>query len=510
MKTTQRRDAVAIIGAGPAGLVAARWLIQAGLEPVLFEAAGSPGGQWNPDGPASATWPGMRTNTSRTMSRFSDLDHSVGTPCFPRREDMQNYLQAYAERFELHRRMRLNTRVEQIERSSGGWKIGSCGPEGEQIERFAKVILATGAEGTPVLPEIAGLERFTGTFGALHSAHYAGVERYRGRSVLVAGCSISALEIASELALGGAAQVVTSYRRQRYVLPKIVAGIPTDNLMFTRAAALAGAVLPPHRLAEQMLDTVTKAGGRPEQFGAPAADPDIFAAGVTQAQHFLPAVADGRITIRPWIDCIDDRTVRFVDGSELQPDCIIFGTGYRPSLPSLPVAIRNTLELEAGGPDLFEHTLHPDLPDMAFLGLYNLVGPKLPVLELQARWIAQLFSNQCAAPTSEQMRQGALDSRAKRRQGVQPAMNVLALAFARKAGVEPDPGRWPDLERALLFGPLVPASFRLEGPDALPGAAQQQVADAAAFGASAIGELTPEETTLLELLRQSRQPREAA
>ena len=45
--------------------------------------------------------------------------------------------------------------------------------------------------------------------------------------------------------------------------------------------------------------------------------------------------------------------------------------------------------------------------------------------------------------------------------------------LAREAGVEPDPGRWPRLARALLFGPQSPASFRLDGPDALPDAARR-------------------------------------
>ncbi len=73
---------VAVIGAGPAGLAAARWLIAEGLEPVILEAANRLGGQWNAANPASATSPGMRTNTSRVMTAFSDLDHPGGTAVY--------------------------------------------------------------------------------------------------------------------------------------------------------------------------------------------------------------------------------------------------------------------------------------------------------------------------------------------------------------------------------------------------------------------------------------------
>ena len=50
-----------------------------------------------------------------------------------------------------------------------------------------------------------------------------------------------------------------------------------------------------------------------------------------------------------------------------------------------------------------------------------------------------------------------------------------------------------NLRRALLFGPLAPRSFRLEGSDALPQAAAGFARDAAAFGAITSNELTDRE-----------------
>ena len=45
----------------------------------------------------------------------------------------------------------------------------------------------------------------------VHSAQYGGADAYRGKSVLVAGYSISALEIASDLAMSGAAKVTVAF-----------------------------------------------------------------------------------------------------------------------------------------------------------------------------------------------------------------------------------------------------------------------------------------------------------
>jgi hypothetical protein len=79
-------------------------------------------------------------------------------------------------------------------------------------------------------------------------------------------------------------------------------------------------------------------------------------------------------------------------------------------------------------------------------------------------------------------------------------MHAMALLFARHAGVEPDPARWPGLERALLFGPLSPASFRLQGPDSLPDAARRTKEAAAAFGAIVSKQFTADEQGLHDVI----------
>jgi dimethylaniline monooxygenase (N-oxide forming) len=72
-------------------------------------------------------------------------------------------------------------------------------------------------------------------------------------------------------------------------------------------------------------------------------------------------------------------------------------------------------------------------------------------------------------------------------------MNLVALTFARAAGVEPNLENWLDLRRALLFGALAPSCFRLEGLDALPDAPVRFARDASAFGAITSNELTERE-----------------
>lgn len=495
---------VAIVGAGPGGLAAAAWLSRNGFEPVLFEAADGIGGQWNAGQKLSGTWPGMRTNTSRVLSCFSDLDHAPGASVYPTQAEMLAYLERYAAETGIAGRIRASSPVERLERCpGGGWLVTSRAGGALRAERFEKVVVATGRQTRPHMPRIEGLAGFAGSGGVYHSMDYRGAAAYRGLSVLVAGCSISALEIASELAMGGAAGVSVASRRQRYVLQKLLGGVPADHLAFTRFAALAGPVTPPEMLAVGLKGFVVATSGSPEQFGAPRPHENIFVAGLTQSQNYLPLVAEGRIAPRPWIERVEGRTVFFVDGSSQQVDAIVMGTGYELSLPFVGRDIAEALELDGQHATLADHTFHPDLEGLAFIGLYDQVGPLLPVLELQARWLSYVWSGRIAAPSRIELGERLAASRAARQGPPQVLMHDMAVLFARRIGAEPDPRRWPQLKRALMFGPLSPASFRLEGPDTLADAPARTEADAAAFGAIVSSEMTADEAARWAMIEQA-------
>ena len=121
------RRRVAIIGGGPGGLVAARYLKHHGFEPVIFEQGDQIGGQWNVRSPHSGVWPSMVTNTSRFLTCFSDLAPETGVPIFPSNHEILAYLKRYAQRFDIDSHIRYRTRVELIERNPNGegWVVQS-------------------------------------------------------------------------------------------------------------------------------------------------------------------------------------------------------------------------------------------------------------------------------------------------------------------------------------------------------------------------------------------------
>jgi hypothetical protein len=322
--------------------------------------------------------------------------------------------------------------------------------------------------------------------------------------VLVGGCAISSVEIASDLANLGAKRVVLTNRKQRYVLPKLVNGVPLDHVAFTRFSALSKEWFPMAAVGAGFKQFVLTVAGSPEQFGAPKPADDVFEAGITMSQYFLPLVAEGRIFVKPWIESVNGKTVRFTDGSVEDFDGIVFGTGYHLDLPFLSDELRQILDVDAQHIDLSNFTFHPELRGLAFVGLYEQVGPYYPVLELQARWIAYTMSGAIASLSKEELEAGVAAYRARRGTPQIVFTDTMATLFARAAGVEPELERWPDLARPLIFGPLTPMSFRMSGRDSLPDAPERFAAEVQAFGCVPSNELAPMQIGQLQALAGAR------
>src|SRR3954452_24904502 len=434
---------VAVVGAGPSGVTAAKHLLGAGFDVTVFEASGAVGGQWQTTAAHSGVWPGMDTNTSRAMTAFSDFPAPAGHPLHPAAEQIEAYLEAYARAFGVIERIRFNARVDRVR---SGWTVDG--------EPFDAVIAASGRFRKPALPGV--VDSFRGE--ALHAFSYPGADPFRGRAVLVYGNGISGLEIASDLAPH--ARVVSAFRKPRYVIQKVVEGVSSDWQWYTLFGALERRGLPLDEWGRRQRERVLRVAGNPVDFGAPEPSEDLPTAGLSLCQDYLTQVRDGSIVCRPEIASIEGRDVTFSDGSTHAVEAIVCATGYDVDIPYLRGGAERVL-----GPDLalYQRTFHPDLPGLGFIGQFLAQGPYFPLLELQARWIAAVWSGELAPPDEAAMRLAIATPRPPL-----DAHNALALTLAEEPGVAPEPLDWPDVTEALLFGPLLPPRYRLSGPGSTP------------------------------------------
>jgi cation diffusion facilitator CzcD-associated flavoprotein CzcO len=436
------------VGSGPSGITAAKHALEAGFDVTVFEAGDRLGGQWDTAAAHSGVWPGMRTNTSRAMTAFSDFPEPAEHPLHPTAEQIHAYLGAYAHAFGVVDHIRFDTRVVDVR---PGWTVDG--------ERFDAVIVASGRFRRPRRPPVVA--GFRGE--VIHAYDYAGAAPFRDRTTLVYGNGISGLEIASDLA--PRAPVISAFRKPRYVIQKVVDGVSSDWQWYTLFGAIERRALPADQWSRRQRERILRVAGDPADVGAPKPSEDLLAAGVSLCQDYLTQVRDGSIVCRPGISSIDGRTVRFDDGSSETVDAIICATGYDVDIPYLSRAVRERL-----GPDLalYQRTFHPDVPGLGVIGQFLAQGPYLPLLELQARWIAAVWSGAATLPDVRAMRHAAARPRPPL-----DAHNALALTLSTELGVAPEPMDWPELCEPLLFGPMLPARYRLSGPGATPDARER-------------------------------------
>ncbi|WP_394199220.1 flavin-containing monooxygenase [Litoreibacter albidus] len=460
---------IAIIGAGPGGIAAARWLKAQGFFPRLFEAHDALGGQWAHDNPSSGIWPGMVTNTFADGTRFSDQPWPEGTALFPHNADVLAYMRRYAEAHGLLEHTQFGCRLTLIEQSDNGYALTFEQSGQERTEHFARVVIASGRFNKPVIPPIPGVDAFTGAHGVVHSFNYKNPDLYRDCDVVVAGGSISALEIASDLSMLGAASVRLTQRRQRYVNPKMVTGVPLEYFSFTYDRAVLCLDADNAALAASDESLVHEIAGDPSRYGAPKPHADFARAGVTGSQHYLNLVAEGRVKPVPWIMAIDGRRVTFEDGQCADVDGIIAATGFALNLPFLSDDMRQTLHVSDGNITLDEFTFHPDLPGLAFVGLWSQMGSYPVPLEQQARFLAYCWGGVIQRGQSD-MRAGLKACRAEGHHQGYHRQNEMALRFARLCGTDPmgqvDDGLMRRVRQSATTGII----YRLAGPDALPDA----------------------------------------
>jgi dimethylaniline monooxygenase (N-oxide forming) len=456
---------VAVIGGGPAGLAAAKAAVEFGMRPTVFERAGQIGGLWRR--PGGAAWPGMATNLSRYNCCFSDFPWPGDAPDFPRQPAVFDYLCRYADAFGLHPYLRLRHLV----------------TRGDQVAGFDAVVVASGISATPVVPPLPG--SFTGR--SLHSSGYRDPEEFLGCRVAVVGTAFSGAEIAAELASAGVAVtaivsrpmwIVSRYRRH--------AGgalLPWDLVACTRSGRHA-------RSARTRAEANRAANRRCHELGANPGrldarlwlDPDSADPPYVVISDQLPElVRAGAVTVEPGRAArLEGDRLRLDTGVGVSCDAIVWCTGYRPDPPLWSGADLAALGADLDDPRqpllLHRCTFHPDLPGMAFVGLYR--GPYFGVIELQARWAAAVLSGQLAPPSPAQLRTGLARELAIRRLRPRPQFPhgdyvELADGIAAELGVLPDSDVLGD---ALWDEPVIPAHYRLRGPGSAPGLARREIA----------------------------------
>jgi len=314
---------VVIIGAGPAGVSMALSLRDRGLRPLLIERGDHVGAAW------SGRYDRLKLNTGRAFSHLPGRPYPKGTPMFPTRDDVVAHLDLHAHAPGIE--LRLSTEVTRVDRRGTGWRLETSTGDIDAHE----VVIAIGNQHTPRVPELPGADSFTGEL--LHSSDYRNPRPYHGKNVLAVGAGSSGMEIAYDLATGGAAKVWLAIRTPpNIMLRSLPGGLSVDPLALTM-----------YRLPYRIADAIGRRARRASlpdlsEFGLPIPEEGVFAREkrVEQAptlvdMEVIDAVRDGSIEVVAAVDSFERDKVVLVDGTRLDPDAVVLATGYIRGLEPL-------------------------------------------------------------------------------------------------------------------------------------------------------------------------------
>lgn len=291
---------VVIIGAGPAGLAAAECLQKRKISYVLLEAGAHP---------ASALRrvdPEMRLLSPTALSLLPDMQRRVDEPNYLPFNDVVRELELYTNQHQIE--VVPDATVVSVERRGDGFSVTYQTGDGMKHSIAAThVINASGIINHPRLPESFHPDEVS--FRWLHSLHARAADIANSRKLLVIGAGASAAEVLERwLEIRRPRDKAwLSVRSALRCVPHWVFGLDLHYLAWL-----------PEQLPACLL------GWRAGRLQEPMA-------GLTVCR----AICKGLITRLPGVARYEGDNVVLTDGKRLQPDLVVFATGFRYSTKHL-------------------------------------------------------------------------------------------------------------------------------------------------------------------------------
>ncbi|WP_414582912.1 flavin-containing monooxygenase [Scytonema sp. PCC 10023] len=305
-----------IIGAGFVGLGMAEALKAADIPYDQVDASDDIGGNWY-----HGVYESAHIISSRKTTQFTHFPMPDNYPDFPSAQNMWDYLNAFANHFDLRRHIELNYAVSYVRPVENNfWEVTFA--NGEQ-RIYKGVLMCNGHHWCKRFP------KFKGEFNAeiIHSKDYKHPDQLRGKQVLVVGGGNSACDIAAEAARVGAKSVL-SMRESVWFIPKSFAGFPAADLLKWWM---------PQWLQQILAYAIIRLTfGTHDNYGLPKPNHRVFDKHPTLNNEVPYYIKHGRIIPKPAVLRLDGWEVEFIDGTRKAFDLIVCATGYSVAYPFLP------------------------------------------------------------------------------------------------------------------------------------------------------------------------------
>ncbi|XP_043726013.1 probable indole-3-pyruvate monooxygenase YUCCA4 [Telopea speciosissima] len=312
-----------IVGAGPSGLAVSACLDEKGIPSLVLEKSNCIASLWQ-----YKTYSRLTLHLPKQFCELPLMGFPTDFPKYPSKQQFISYMKSYTTYFSIEPRFSQSVESAKFDPSCEFWRVRT--PDIEYISRW--LIVATGENAEPVIPEIPGMDRFHGPI--IHTSMYQSGEEFRNQKVLVIGCGNSGMEVCFDLCSYNASSHMV-VRNTVHILPREMFGFSTFGL------AMALLKWFPLRLVDKFLLLVTSLTlGNTDWLGLrrPKTGP-IELKNMTGKTPVLDAgallqIKNGKIQVMEGVREITRRGAKFVDGQEKEFDSIILATGYKSNVPS--------------------------------------------------------------------------------------------------------------------------------------------------------------------------------
>ncbi|KAK6129431.1 hypothetical protein DH2020_036833 [Rehmannia glutinosa] len=456
---------IAIIGAGISGLLACKYILSKGFNPIVFESRDQVGGVW------TKTIQTTKLQTPKSLYQFSDFPWpSSVAENFPTQKQVLEYIQSYAHHHDLLKYIKFNSRVLSLsydgpsDEEMGKWTLWGgtgepFGPKGKwnvsvqdtrtlrtEVHRVDFVIVCAGMysdfPNIPEFPPEKGPEAFQGK--VMHSMEYSSMDHasaaklIQGKRVAVVGFQKSGMDISMECSSANGTPSVCSFAAWNFVLLSLITlrllQASSNHVLYYTEQNTGICLITLH--GEFLWGISIKIGSPGSWFISLRWGISKFVEshirkklrlakhGMVPNHSFLKEVNSCSVATVPegFFDRVDQGSIvlkkarRFsfcsegvmVDGETepLEIDLLILATGFRgvdklKAAFSSP-AFRDLMDKEDTRLPLYRTCIHPRIPQLAFIGFSESIA-NLFTSEMTCRWLAELLGGTFKLPSIKEM-----------------------------------------------------------------------------------------------------------
>ncbi|WP_317930483.1 flavin-containing monooxygenase [Halioxenophilus sp. WMMB6] len=468
---------VIVVGAGLSGLAVLKELLEAGLDVTCYEMNSDIGGVFSD----MASYDSVMLTVSNHFMAYSDYMPYEEPTRFWTRKEYKDYLDRYAEHFDLRKHIRFGYKLLQVEDPEGSCTLHFVSNDGETItEQCDNAVICSGQFQEPNIPMLPGLDTFDGEI--LHSSTYTNVEQcqhLKDKNILFFGLGESAADVVTEIS-AIAKHSVLSIRRPHVFSDRLPGGVPIDVIQSRFWHSLPAPIKSRAvRNTWQRVANNNPEGSARHHMGTHMVGSlDEPGSVVTKTERIFEAVSRGMELDVGGLKSINGKTVTFNSGREEEFDAIVLCTGFKLSFPFM-----ETQYQFKDMRDLFLQVYHPQLKEkVAFIGFARPQQGGVPLMaEMAARYHALILTGQKTLP--QNLPELAQADKMMWQKEFYETPHVSGLVnglrynekLARLIGCEPPKPSFFNLKQFFIYWNhhIWPSQYRLVGPGARKEAQEQ-------------------------------------